>query len=678
MAKEIKQTKEKGTKTKRISVQLLMVLVPMIAAFIIIVAVIIFTNSKSIIIDQSMNGLEKESKANANDISSTMMEIKGYYDGLADMLETGNYADDAAIKAALQPGMEEYPGVVNDVYVAFPDKTFIDGGDWVPDADYDPTTRGWYQEGSKSDVIIFGTPDIDMDTKQAVVNGIRSVHFKGGRGDGVLSTDIFLKSVSEDVSQYTPLGKGQSMLFAGASIIGTPQAEYVGADASTLTDDGFVTRIYEGVSAGKNGEVVSIKGNDGAEYFVSFEGVEGTDWTLVSYVKRNDVLKQLNTLSLITLVIVIIMLLVSTLIILYLIKKMVTTPVNDLTNTITRISDGDFTVDIKKGGTNEIGVMNNKMFDYVARMRETLGEMKDVTNLLSSKADSSRQASNALNIQAEEQSNSMEQIHEAMEGVAESVTELATNATELAQSVGDMTEQGTATNETMSALLEKAKQGQSDMDNVQKNMDSISLTMTEMSEVVKRVADATQQINSIIDMINSISSQTNLLSLNASIEAARAGEAGRGFAVVADEIGGLAAESSKATTEIAEIITEVTKQINDLSERSANSVEEIAASSEAVSATGETFADIFTALDEAGATVRDMIEKMQKVNDIATSVAAIAEEQSASTEEVTATVDTAASSAQSVADESRDVDESAVTVADSAAKIGEFVDTFTI
>ena len=56
MAKEIKQTKEKGTKTKKISVQLLMVLVPMIAAFIIIVAVIIFTNSKSIIIDQSMSG----------------------------------------------------------------------------------------------------------------------------------------------------------------------------------------------------------------------------------------------------------------------------------------------------------------------------------------------------------------------------------------------------------------------------------------------------------------------------------------------------------------------------------------------------------------------------------------------------------------------------------------------
>ncbi len=108
------------------------------------------------------------------------------------------------------------------------------------------------------------------------------------------------------------------------------------------------------------------------------------------------------------------------------------------------------------------------------------------------------------------------------------------------------------------------------------------------------------------------------------------------------------------------------------------SVNEIAASGEAVSMTGETFEEIFTALAETGENVRDMIEKMEKVNDIATTVAAIAEEQSASTEEVTASVDTASSSAQSVAQESRGVDESAITVADSATKIGEFVDTFTI
>ena len=664
-------------KNQKISAQLLIILVPMIAVFIVIVAAVIFFNCRKVIIESGKAELKNESAANANDIGRTMENIKGYYNGLADAMETQDYADGSEIKAALVPGMSEYPDVVIDCYYAISNQEFYDGGDWVPDADYDATTRAWYQNGEASEEIVLGEPSVDMTTGQMVVCGSRAVNLKDGR-KGVMSTDIVLAGISEAVSVYTPAKTGRSMLFSGSTIVASPTEEQVGADVGDLSSDAFVQSIYKQVAASATDSVVVLKGNDGEAYFVSCDSVPGTAWTLVSYVKQDDVLSELNKLSVVSIILVIMMLIASTLIIMFLISAKITKPVTSLTENIVRIADGDFSVDIKKGGNNEIGIMNNRMHDYVERMRATLGDMKQVTHLLSEEADNSRNASNSLNTQAEEQSQSMEQIHYAMEGVAQSVTELATNATELAQSVSEMTEQGNATNDTMKELVEKAQQGQRDMDNVQRNMENISNTMTEMSEVVKKVDDATQQINSIIDMINSISSQTNLLSLNASIEAARAGEAGRGFAVVADEIGGLAAESAKATTEIAEIITEVTKQINDLSQRSANSVEEIAISSDAVSATGETFADIFGALNEAGETVRDMIEKMEKVNDIATSVAAIAEEQSASTEEVTATVDTAASSAQSVAADSRGVDESAVNVADSAAKIGEFVDTFKI
>ena len=676
MAKEKKQKVAESGKSQKISFQLISILVPMIAVFIVAVALIIFITSRGIITTSGKDALKNESQSNANSIATSVASIQNYYNGLGDLIENSDMTGEGAIMKALQPGMNKFPEKVIDVYIAFSDLTFYDGGGWVPEAGYDPTDRAWYINGSKTETMIFGPPSVDMTTGKMVVCGSRAINTLDGR-TGVISTDIVLSGLSEQVAAYTPSGTGKSMLFSGSTIVASPEADEVGKDVSEFADNSFLQALYG--EASKASETVDVvKGNDGANYFVSCDAIAGTDWILVSYVKQNDVLSELNTLSYITVILVILMLIASTVILIILIKFKITNPVTALTDNIVRIADGDFSVDIKKGGNNEIGIMNNRMHDYVERMRETLGEMRSVTNLLSSEADNSRNASNTLNIQAEEQSNSMEQIHEAMEGVAQSVTELATNATELAQSVGDMTDQGNATNETMMELLGKAKQGQKDMDNVQRNMDSISTTMSEMSEVVGRVADATQQINSIIDMINSISSQTNLLSLNASIEAARAGEAGRGFAVVADEIGALAAESAKATTEIAEIITEVTKQINDLSERSANSVNEIAVSSEAVSATGETFADIFAALDEAGSTVRDMIEKMQKVNDIATSVAAIAEEQSASTEEVTATVDTAATSAQNVASESKGVDDSAVAVADSATKIGDFVNTFKI
>ena len=663
-------------KDKRISTQLLVILVPMIAAFIIIVAAVLFITSQGIIIREAENGLKNESKANANDISATMDKIRGYLNGVGDSLENSEYSDDKVILNDLTVAMEEYGDMVSDVYLALNDGAFIDASLWVPDEDYDPTTRAWYQNGSKSDSIVLGAPSIDLGTMKMVVCGSRSISLLDGRS-GVMSADIQLDSISSAVKGYTPSGTGESMLLSGSVIVASTNDSYVGTDVSEHTDDAFLQAIYSS-SQGNTDKVLTLKGSGGKQYLVSLDKVNDTDWTLASYVKRDDVLRDLNALSIVTIILVIAMLIGSTLIIMFLVKKMITAPITALTETIMRIADGDFTVNITKGGNNEIGTMNNRMHDYVERMRGTLGEMKQVTQNLSVEADSSRSAAESMSSQADSQSQSMDQIHVAMEGVAHSVTELATNATELAQSVSEMSEQGATTREIMGDLLEKAKKGQQDMANVQNNMTTISGSMAEMNEVVQSVEEAANKINSIIGMINSISSQTNLLSLNASIEAARAGEAGKGFAVVATEIGSLANDSAQATTDISKIIVDITTQIKTLSARAETSVKDIAVSSEAVSVTGETFAQIFESLDTAGTTVNDMVSKMDKVNEIATSVAAIAEEQSASTEEVTATVESAASSAQNVADESRNVDASAVTVAESSARIGEFVDTWTI
>jgi len=581
------------------------------------------------------------------------------------------------ILKALEPGMKEYEGFVIDCYAAFSDKSFYDGGGWVPEADYDPTTRGWYEKGIQSDSIVLGTPSVDMTTGKMVVCGSRSLNLQDGR-KGALSVDVVLTSVSESVSAYTPAKTGKSMLLSGTTIIAAPDHDYVGTDVSEHGDDAFLQAVSGAASNNKDGFIQTLSGNDHKSYFVSGVNVPGTDWVLISYVKENDILSELNTLSFITIALVIAMLVISTLIIMFLIRRMITTPVTGLTDTISKIADGDFTVEIKRGGNNEIGTMNDRMHDYVARMRTTLSEMKDVTLHLADEATASKSAAATMSEQADRQSMSMDQIHTTMEDVANSVTELASNATDLAQAVSETVDQGSATKEIMNELLSKAKQGQNDMTKMQNNMTTISSSMTEMNSVVQSVDEAAQKINSIVEMINSISSQTNLLSLNASIEAARAGEAGRGFAVVATEIGSLATDSANATTEISEIIGDISSQIRKLAEQSASSVKDIQISSEAVTSTGHTFAEIFEALDRAEMTVDQMVEKMNKVNGIAMSVAAIAEEQSASTEEVSATVETAASSAHEVADESRNVDVSAGVVSQSSEKIEEFADSFKI
>ncbi len=668
--------KNKTEKTQKISTQLSIVLIPMIAAFIIFLGVIIFARAKTIIIENAQADLHNDSRANANDISAFIGNINGYFDGAADIIENTKFESEEEFLRSGEILMSKFPEAENGAYFGMSDKSYLDPSGWVPDAGYDPTSRDWYTEGVNNTVMTPGEAYLDMDTGTMIVSISRKITLWDGR-TGVMAADVFLGKVAESVSEYTPGGTGKAVLFDGDMILASAQTEYNGTKASEHGNDKFINELAKGVTAGYS-DIRTIKGNDSKDYYVSFDKVNGTNWTMVSYVPKADVLKSLEILQQITIILVVVMLAVSTAVIMLLINKRITKPVTNLTDTIVKISQGDFTVEVPEGGKNEIGVMNNRMHEYVERMRVTLGEMKNETVKLSDEAMNSKNASQSLNEQADSQSQSMEQIRDSMEGVASSVTEIAVNATELATAVSEVTEDGDAASEIMTNLINKAKKGQEDMNSVQNSMGDISESMEEMSAVVNTVDDAAQKISSIIEMINSISSQTNLLSLNASIEAARAGEAGKGFAVVATEIGNLANESANATTEIGAIIDDITAQIKNLSEKSEESVNKIRQSNEEVKSTGDTFAEIFKALDEAGVAVGDMIKKMDKVNDIATNMAAIAEEQSASTQEVSATVETAASSAQDVAQESLGVDTSAQTVAESAEKIGDFVKSFTI
>ena len=119
-------------------------------------------------------------------------------------------------------------------------------------------------------------------------------------------------------------------------------------------------------------------------------------------------------------------------------------------------------------------------------------------------------------------------------------------------------------------------------------------------ETMKGINDSSRKIADIISVIDGIAFQTNILALNAAVEAARAGEQGRGFAVVASEVRALAGRSAEAAKEIKNLI--------------GASVERVEHGSNLV--------------DQAGATMNEVVAAIRRVTDIVGEISAASSEQS--------------------------------------------------
>lgn len=665
----LKPSKKKSNTKISIKTKIIGTIVPVVTILIVVMILLSYTISGKIISNNATSLLDSSISYQSESIAGWLNENLAAFSMAKQTIEQTK-ASGAELQKLLDSYYEYNANYPNGLYVADEEGNVIKASK-SEQTFHDVTQSTWYQEGLSRINMKYGSAyESDDGTNQVSASALLN---DGSGTIRVISADVSLQRIAVIVNSFVKMNDAAAFLIDtnDGTILAHRDSSLVSTKLDTSNKDAFLSSVAKKISD-NDYDTCELNGN-----LTGFETVSGTNWVLVSYIPDKIIYADVNSLRTKMVVIAVVALLVLVVLVERIIH-LVVKPVRRLTKTITTMADGDFTVDVKVKGSDEIGHMGRSVRHFLDSIRGMLYEIHEISDRVSEQSDTTNNLSVGMYDSASVQAKSMQELNVTVDELSRSISEIADNATTLAMVVSDTKQTSTKVESHMQQTVTASIQGKNDMRQVNDAMETISSSIRKLDQAIDKVGKSSEEIEKIVGVIGNIADETNLLSLNASIEAARAGEAGKGFAVVATEIGKLAQTSTESVGHIVELINEVTGLVQETIKQAADSMKNIDDSSLMINTALRTFDEIFNDIQVTEDLIKQMMTKVSEVDSVATNVAAISEEQAASTLEIQTTSENMVAQANSIADNSNIVMDGAKELSQSADNLKEHIGRFKI
>lgn len=474
---------------------------------------------------------------------------------------------------------------------------------FIPPAEankFNVSDRAWFHEAMQGKDII-SSPVISRATGNNISNIAIPIQ-RDGRIIAVLRAAVMLDNLTQQLSSIKIEGNPDIFLIDATRKLITPTRSI--SDLSKPLD----TYAAHAISQKQSGLEI-YPDSRGVSVVGGYNYINLLNWGLIIEADESEVFAEVSRMFWIITFITFLIITVSVLLSLWIandIFNLLGGEPNYATEIVTAVAQGDLTQTINLQYAND-----RSLLAAIARMQQ---QLRTILADISSYSEQVATSSTELSQVNESTEAGISRQNEQLSLAATAVTEMNTTSSEVARNAQEAASAATRADT-------EAQAGRNAVTDAIKSVYELDVEIQNTNEIINGLKADSDQIGQVLIVIETIAEQTNLLALNAAIEAARAGESGRGFSVVADEVRTLASRTQQSIQQIQNVIS----KLQTATERSVN----------AMSLSRQKAEGSREKVNSAGASLDQIAEATNIINDMVHQIASATEEQTVATREIT-------------------------------------------